>query len=67
MCCVCESGDSFGPSVSDPEFHNALAQIEDGPRVSCFAVYDSASNDEARFRIDYCPVCGRKLRGDDRR
>lgn len=61
MCCVCESADSFSPSVSDPEFYNAYAQIEDGPRASYFTVYDSATDDEVKFRINYCPICGRRL------
>lgn len=62
MCCVCETADSFGPRVADPEFFNAYAQIEDGPRVSDFVVYDSASDEEARFKIRFCPMCGRKLK-----
>ena len=61
MCCVCETADSFGPRVADPEFFSAYAQIEDGPRVSDFVVYDSASDEEVRFKIRYCPMCGRKL------
>ena len=61
MCCVCETSDIFGPSISDPEFFNALAQIEDGSRSSYFVVYDSATDDEAKFRIKYCPMCGRRL------
>ncbi len=61
MCCVCVSGYDFGPSVSDPEFFNAYAQIEDGPLSSYFVVYDSATDDEVRFKIRYCPMCGRRL------
>ena len=61
MCCVCETADSFGPRVSDPEFYEAYAQIEDGPYVSDFVVYDAASSDEVRFQIHYCPMCGRRL------
>ena len=61
MCYVCESGDYFGASVSDPEFFNAYGQIEDGPRSSYFVVYDSATDDEVRFKIRFCPMCGRKL------
>lgn len=61
MCCVCESGDDFGHSVSDPEFFNAYGQIEDGPLSSYFVVYDSATDDEVRFKIRFCPMCGRKL------
>lgn len=61
MCCECESADSFSPSVSDPEFYNAYAQIEDGPRSSYFVVYDSATDDEVKFRISYCPICGRRM------
>ena len=64
MCCVCESGDDFGPSASDPEFFNAYGQIEDGTRSSYFVVYDSATDDEVRFKIRFCPMCGRRLRGD---
>lgn len=62
MCCVCETSDVFSPSISDPEFFNALAQIEDGPLSSYFVVYDSASDEEARFKIHFCPMCGRKLK-----
>lgn len=61
MCCVCESSDDFGPSVSDPEFFNAYGQIEDGPHSSYFVVYDSATDDEVKFKIRFCPMCGRKL------
>ena len=61
MGCVCESPDSFSPSVSDPEFYNAYAQIEDGQRSSYFVVYDSATDDEVKFRINYSPKCGRRL------
>lgn len=61
MCCVCETADSFGFHSADPEFYNAYGQIEDGPRSSYFVVYDSATDDEVRFKIRYCPMCGRKL------
>lgn len=61
MCCACESGDDFGSSVSDPEFFNAYGQIEDGPISSYFVVYDSATGDEVKFKIRFCPMCGRKL------
>lgn len=62
MCCVCESSDSISPHSADPEFFNAYAQIEDGPRVSDFVIYDAASSDEVRFQIRYCPMCGRRLK-----
>lgn len=61
MCCVCESSDSISPHSADPEFYNDYAQIEDGPRSSYFVVYDSWSNEEVRFKIRYCPMCGRRL------
>ena len=61
MCCVCESSDDFWSSVSDPEFFNAYGQIEDGPYSSYFVIYDSATDDEVKFKIRYCPMCGRKL------
>lgn len=61
MCCVCETADSFGSRVSDPEFFEAYARIEDGPCVSDFVVYDAARDDEVRFQIRYCPMCGRRL------
>ncbi len=62
MCCLCETADSFGPRVSDQEFFGVYAQIEDGPIVSDFVVYDPASDEEVRFHIRYCPMCGRRLR-----
>ena len=62
MCCVCETAESFGPRVSDPEFFKAYAQIEDVPTVSDFVVYNAGSDEEVRFKIRYCPMCGRRLR-----
>lgn len=62
MCEYCETADSFSFQSADPTFYDAYAQIEDGPRSSYFVVYDSASNDEVRFKIRYCPMCGRRLK-----
>ena len=66
MCCLCETSDSFGPRVADPEFYSVLAQIEEGTIVSDFVVYDSTSDEEVRFHIRYCPMCGRKMAERDR-
>ena len=37
--------------------------VPSGRQLTHLVVYNQLSYDEARFRIKYCPMCGRKLKG----
>lgn len=37
--------------------------VPSGRELTHLVVYNQISDDEARFKIKYCPMCGRKLKG----
>lgn len=38
--------------------------VPSGRELAHLVVYNQISDDEARFKIKYCPMCGRRLKGE---
>lgn len=55
-------------SLDDYAYVGVQAWIEDESEVHIFAVTDknkTFASEKVSFEINYCPMCGRKLRGVD--
>lgn len=71
-CPFCEGNRSASPRLCDvPDMDVEAYMIDvvgvdrDGNKVSFTdLVIENNDGDEARFKIDYCPFCGRKLVSD---
>lgn len=71
MCRYCEENWPIDYLQADVPTMDVQMIIEDveivpsGRELTHLVVYNQISDDEARFRIKYCPMCGRKLKGAD--
>lgn len=71
MCRHCEENwpiDYMQADVPTMDVQMAIEEFElvpSGKGLAHLVVYNQISDDEARFRIKYCPMCGRKLKGAD--
>lgn len=70
MCDFCEYESPAFPSVADYPDLDVEMYIEPFVNIDTkrhgmdLVVYKIATDSEARFKISYCPMCGRKLGGD---
>lgn len=71
MCRHCEENWPIDYLQADVPTMDVQMIIEDveivpsGRELTHLVVYNQISDDEARFLIKYCPMCGRKLKGAD--
>lgn len=69
MCKHCEENwpiDYLQADVPTMDVQMIIKDVEivpSGRQLTHLVVYNQLSYDEARFRIKYCPMCGRKLKG----
>lgn len=69
MCKHCEGSWPIDYLQADVPTMDVQMVIEDveivpsGRELTHLVVYNQISDDEACFRIEYCPMCGRKLKG----
>nr|DAZ19087.1 MAG TPA: tax1-binding protein [Caudoviricetes sp.] len=74
-CEYCDENMSLTPSFTDltatrgaePELYvQACVSVSTGHRWYDLALYDEVSGEDmAAYEIRYCPMCGRKLGGDE--
>ena len=71
MCKYCEETNLISPIYVESDAIDVLAIIDpvrlsSGKRAYQFCVYHAHTDEEARFAINYCPMCGRRLGGEER-
>ena len=73
MCKFCEENQPVTPFEADVPrmdevemFADAAFNLDTKRRVNYLVVYDYKTDDEALFKIRFCPMCGRKLTERDR-
>lgn len=69
MCCVCEDMMPMTPTSADvPEmdvemYLERFYDLDSGKRPVRLVTVNVVTEKEAEFRVNYCPMCGRKLAG----
>lgn len=72
MCEFCESETAVSPISADVPAMDVYASVDavvdrdTGKRLWVMEVVNIITDDDAVFRIEYCPMCGRKLAEADR-
>lgn len=70
MCRHCEEGWPVDYLQADVPAMDVQMTVEDveivpsGRKLAHLVVCNQISDDEARFKIKYCPMCGRRLKGE---
>lgn len=71
MCDYCEAMEEMLPRCADLPSMDVCAMVEgwvtdDGERHGVdLVIYNQMTTDEAYFSINFCPMCGRRLKGNE--